>query len=61
MLRRTHLFHRHPSQGTEVTPVVAGLLARELDWDAAREAASLAGYLAEVQRMRQALTPPPAS
>lgn len=61
MIRRTHLFHRHPGQGTEATPVVAGLLARELGWDAAREAASLAGYLAEVQRMRQALTPPPAS
>ncbi len=61
MIRRTHLFHRHPGQGTEVTPVVASLLARELGWDAAREAASLASYLAEVQRMRQALTPPPAS
>ena len=61
MIRRTHLFHQHPGQGTEVTPVVAGLLARELSWDAAREAASLASYLAEVQRMRQALTPAPAS
>ena len=61
MMRRTHLFRQHPGQGTEVSPVVAGLLARELGWDAAREAASLAGYLAEVQRMRQALTPPPAS
>ena len=61
MIRRTHLFHRHPSQGTEVTPDVAGLLARELGWDAAREAASLAAYLAEVQRMRQALMPPAAS
>jgi glycerol-3-phosphate dehydrogenase len=61
MMRRTHLFHRNPSQGTEVTPVVAGLLARELNWDAAHEAASLASYLAEVQRMRQALTPAPAS
>ena len=61
MIRRTHLFHRHPGQGAEFTPVVAGLLARELGWDAAREAASLAGYLADVQRMRQALTPPPAT
>ena len=61
MIRRTHLFHRHPGQGTEVTPVVAGLLARELGWDAAHEAASLASYLDEVRRMRQALTPPPAS
>jgi glycerol-3-phosphate dehydrogenase len=61
MIRRSHLFHRHPGQGTEFTPVVAGLLAKELGWDAAREAASLSGYLADVQRMRQALTPPPAS
>jgi glycerol-3-phosphate dehydrogenase len=58
MIRRTHLFHWHPGQGTEVTPVVAGLLARELGWDAAREAASLASYLAEVQAMRQAIMPP---
>jgi len=61
MVRRTHLFHRHPAQGTEVTPVVASLLAQELGWDAAREAASLSAYLAEVQRMRHALTPAPAS
>lgn len=60
MMRRTPLFRQHPSQGTEMTPVVAGLLARELGWNPAREAASLAGYLAEVQQMRQALTPPPA-
>jgi len=60
MIRRTHLFHRHPGQGAEVTPIVAGLLASELGWDAAREANSLAGYLADVQRMRQALTPPAA-
>lgn len=61
MIRRTHLFRRHPGQGAELTPVVAGLLGRELGWDAAREAASLAGYLAEVQQMRQAITPPPAA
>ncbi len=60
MIRRTHLFHRHPRQGTEATPAVAGLLARELAWDAATEARSLADYLAEVQRMRQATTRPPA-
>ncbi len=60
MIRRTDLFRRDPRQGTELSPVVAGLLAQELGWDAAREAASLAGYLAEVQRMRQAITPAPA-
>jgi glycerol-3-phosphate dehydrogenase len=61
MIRRTDLFRRDPGQGTEITPVVAGLLARELGWDAAREAESLAAYLGEVQRMRQALMPAPAS
>lgn len=60
MIRRTHLFHRHPSQGTEATPVVAGLLARELGWDAGGEAASLAGYLNEVRRMRESFTTPAA-
>jgi len=60
MIRRTHLFHTHPGQGAEGTPVVAGLLATELGWDASREASALAGYLAEVQRMRQALSPPAA-
>ncbi len=59
MMRRTRMFHEHPGQGTEASPVVAGLLARELDWDAAREAESLADYLGEVRRMREALTPAP--
>jgi len=58
MVRRTHLFHCHPGQGAEATPVVAGLLAQELGWDAAREAASLSSYLADVGRMRAILTPP---
>ena len=60
LVRRTHLFHRHPTQATEASPDVAGLLARELGWDAAQEAMSLAEYLAEVQRMRLATTPLPA-
>jgi glycerol-3-phosphate dehydrogenase len=60
LMRRTQLFHRHATQATEATPTVAGLLARELDWDAAQEASSLAEYLREVQRMRQATMPPPA-
>jgi glycerol-3-phosphate dehydrogenase len=60
LMRRTHLFHHHPTQATEATPAVAGLLARELGWDAAQEARSLADYLGEVQRMRQAITPRPA-
>jgi glycerol-3-phosphate dehydrogenase len=60
LMRRTQLFHRHPTQATEATPAVAGLLARELGWDAAQEATSLADYLGDVQRMRQATMPPPA-
>jgi glycerol-3-phosphate dehydrogenase len=61
LIRRTHLFHRDPSQGTGAAPVVAGLLARELGWDAGREAESLAAYLDEVKRMRRQVMTPPAA
>lgn len=57
LVRRTHLFHRHPTQAVEVAPLVSRLLARELGWDAGREAGSVAQYLAEVARMREAFTP----
>ncbi len=60
MVRRTHLFHRDLRQGTEATPAVAGLLARELGWDAGREAESLAAYLDEVRRMREGFSSSPA-
>ena len=56
LVRRTHLFHCDASQGTGAAPSVAGLLARELGWDAGREAESLAAYLDEVNRMREAVT-----
>jgi glycerol-3-phosphate dehydrogenase len=59
LIRRTRLFHRDPGQGTAAAPSVAGLLARELGWDAGREAESLAAYLDEVKRMRLAVTSPP--
>jgi glycerol-3-phosphate dehydrogenase len=59
MVRRTRLFHRLATQGVDAAPVVAGLLARELGWDAAREAESLAAYLGEVRRMRERATAPP--
>lgn len=58
LVRRTHLFHRHPTQAAEAAPLVARLLGRELGWNAEGEAASVAQYLAEVQRMRRAITPP---
>jgi glycerol-3-phosphate dehydrogenase len=60
MVRRTRLFHQRPGQGADAAPIVASLLARELGWDAAGEADSLAGYLDEVRRMRESLTAPPA-
>jgi glycerol-3-phosphate dehydrogenase len=60
MIRRTHLFHRRRDQGAAAAPVVAELLGRELGWDAAKTAESLASYLEEIQRMRGGLTPPPA-
>ncbi len=60
MIRRTHLYHRDAHQGTEASPVVAGLLARELGWDAGSEAESLAAYLDEVRRMRESFSLPAA-
>jgi glycerol-3-phosphate dehydrogenase len=56
--RRTHLFHCDAGQGTGAAPTVAGLLARELGWDAGHEAESLAAYLDDVRRMRLAVTSP---
>ncbi|HVO36148.1 MAG TPA: glycerol-3-phosphate dehydrogenase/oxidase [Gemmatimonadales bacterium] len=58
LIRRTHLFHCDAGQGTGAAPSVAGLLARELGWDAGREAEMLAAYLDEVKRMRLAITSP---
>ena len=60
LVRRTRLFYSDASQGTGAAPAVAGLMAKELGWDAGREAGMLADYLEEVKRMRQAITPPPA-
>ncbi len=57
MIRRTHLFHQDRGQGAVAAPAVAELLAGELGWDAARQAAALADYLGELQRMRRALMP----
>jgi glycerol-3-phosphate dehydrogenase len=60
MVRRTHLFHGDAGRGTGAAALVAGLLAKELGWDAGREAESLAAYLDEVRRMLQSFTPPAA-
>jgi len=61
LIRRTRLFHRDARQATAAAATVAGLLARELGWDAGREAESLAAYLDEVNRMRLAVTSSPVS
>ena len=57
MIRRTHIFHRVPGQGVEAAELVGTLLQRELGWSDERRAGSVASYLAEVERMRAALTP----
>jgi glycerol-3-phosphate dehydrogenase len=58
LVRRTHLFHTHPRQAEEEAPLVGALLARELGWEAQREADAVAQYRAEVARMRAAFMPP---
>jgi glycerol-3-phosphate dehydrogenase len=58
LIRRTHLFHTHPRQAEEDAPLVGALLARELGWEAQREADAVAQYRAEVARMRAAFMPP---
>lgn len=58
LIRRTHLFHTHPRQAEEEAPLVGALLARELGWEAQREADAVAQYRAEVARMRAAFMPP---
>ena len=57
LVRRTHAFHLRADQAVSAAPVVAQLLAPELEWDADRRAASVASYLADVERMRQAFRP----
>ena len=58
MIRRTHIFHLRVGQGVEAAPGVGALLQRELGWTDERRDASVRSYLAEVQRMRAALTGP---
>jgi len=58
LIRRTHAFHLRADQAVSAAPVVAQLLAQELGWDAERRSASVAAYLADVERMREAFRPP---
>jgi glycerol-3-phosphate dehydrogenase len=57
LIRRCHAFHLRADQAVSAAPVVAQLLASELGWDAERRAASVAAYIADVERMRQAFRP----
>jgi glycerol-3-phosphate dehydrogenase len=57
LVRRSHAFHLRADQAVSAAPVVAQLLASELGWDAERRAASVAAYIADVERMRQAFRP----
>ena len=58
MIRRTHIYHLRSDQGMVAAPFVARLLAAELGWSAEKEAASVAFYAAEVERMRRAFRAP---
>jgi glycerol-3-phosphate dehydrogenase len=52
LVRRTRLFHHHPTHGVDAAGVVARLLAGELRWTADDAAASLRAFEAEVAWMR---------
>jgi len=58
MIRRTHIFHVREGQGVEAAPAVGALLQKELGWTDERRDGSVRSYLAEVERMRAALTDP---
>ena len=57
LVRRTHAFYHCADQAVAAAPKVAELLGGELGWDAARSAASVSAYRAEVERMRRAFRP----
>jgi glycerol-3-phosphate dehydrogenase len=50
LIRRTHLFYEAPGHALAQAPEIVTLAARELGWDAARQASELAEYLQEVER-----------
>ena len=60
LIRRTHVLHRCGAEGNGAAPVVGRLLQRELGWSDERRDGSVRTYLAEVEKMAAALTPPAA-
>jgi len=60
LIRRTRLFHHHPSQGRDAAATVARLLAAELGWSRAQADESVRHYEDAVQRMRAAFRGAPA-
>jgi glycerol-3-phosphate dehydrogenase len=57
MIRRTHLYHTHPSQAAGAAAAVAGLLGRELGWNESTAEGQAQAYRDEAARMRRAITP----
>ncbi len=54
LIRRTRLFHHHPSHGREAAPAIARLLAAELGWSQAQAEESVRSYEEAIERMRAA-------
>lgn len=50
LIRRTHVFYEARGHGMAEAAGLVDLVGAEMQWDAARKAAELAAYLAEVQR-----------
>jgi glycerol-3-phosphate dehydrogenase len=55
LVRRTHVFHRHPNHGLEAAPRVAALLGREVGWSESDQAALVESYREEIEAMRRVL------
>src|SRR5574341_1965959 len=55
LVRRLHLFYEDTAQGVKAAPAVARKLRELLGWTAAREAAEVADYVAQVERGRRFL------
>ncbi len=50
-IRRTHLFYEAPGHLADEAPGLAELVAQEMGWDTARQAAEVAAYADEVEQM----------
>jgi len=54
LVRRTSLIWRYPIEAEAAAPAVARIMAAELDWDAEREDAEVAGFVTDLKRRRAA-------